>query len=157
MPTVWITDKKEQEEIISKCDSCAMAMVDPNGNKPYVVMMNYGYEDGTIYLHGDPKGRKMDILRANPEVCLTMSTDHSIYYQNEKVACSYGMNYKSIVADGKVEFVEDYDEKVKALNLIMGQYVDGEFAYNSPAVKQVAVFKVNLTNQKGKNFGRFVR
>ncbi|WP_462279901.1 pyridoxamine 5'-phosphate oxidase family protein [Salinivirga cyanobacteriivorans] len=156
MPTVWITDKQEQEDIIRKCDSCAMSMVDTNGD-PYVVMMNYGYEDGVIYFHGDPKGRKMDILKENPKICLTMSTEHSIYYQNEKVACSYGMNYKSIVADGEVEFVEDYDEKVKALNLIMAQYVEGEFDYNSPAVKQVAVFKVKLNNLKAKNFGRFVR
>ena len=82
MPTVWITDKQEQEDIIRKCDSCAMSMVDTNGD-PYVVMMNYGYEDGVIYFHGDPNGRKMDILKENPKICLTMSTEHSIYYQNE--------------------------------------------------------------------------
>lgn len=156
MPTVWITDKKEQEEVIQNCDSCAMSMVDANG-KPYVVMMNFGYKDGILYLHGDPKGRKMDILRQNPDVCITMSTGHSLYNQNENVACSYGMNYKSIVADGQIEFIEDYDQKVEALNLVMAQYVDREFTYNEPAVKQVCVFKVKLTNLKGKNFGRFVR
>lgn len=156
MPTVWITDKKQQEEIIQNCDSCAMAMVDEQG-KPYVVMMNYGYKDGTLYFHGDPNGRKMDILRKKPEVCITMSTGHSLYHQNENVACSYGMNYKSIVANGKIEFVEEYDEKVDALNIIMAQYIKGEFSYNSPSVQQVCVFKLKLDNLKAKNFGRFVR
>lgn len=144
------------EEIIEQCDSCAMAMVDEQG-KPYVVMMNFGYTDGTLILHGDPKGRKMDIIRKNPNVCITMSTGHSLYKQNEEVACSYGMNYKSIVAEGIVEFVEDYDEKLNALKMVMKQYVDKEFTYSEPAVKQVCIFKVKLTNIKAKNFGRFVR
>lgn len=156
MPTVWIENKQEQEQIIKECDSCALSMVDTNG-KPYVVMMNFGYKDGVIYFHGDPKGRKMDILRQNPDVCITMSTGHSLYHQNENVACSYGMNYKSIIADGKIEFIEDFNEKVEALNLVMKQYVDREFTYNDPAVKQVCIFKVKLTNMKAKNFGRFVR
>lgn len=156
MPTVWIKDKSEQEDIIERCDSCAMAMVDEMG-KPYVVMMNFGYTDGTLFLHGDPKGRKMDIIRKNPNVCITMSTGHGLYNQNEDVACSYGMNYKSIVADGVVEFVEDYDEKLHALKLVMKQYIDREFTFSEPAVKQVCVFKVKLRNIKAKNFGRFVR
>lgn len=156
MPTVWIHDKNEQEQIIKHCDSCAMAMVDEKG-KPYVVMMNFGYSDGTLFLHGDPEGRKMDILRKNPNVCITMSTGHSLYHQNEEVACSYGMNYKSIMAEGAIEFVEEYTEKVDALKLIMGQYVDKDFVFNEPAVKQVCIFKVKLTNLTAKNFGRFVR
>ncbi|MDA3866828.1 MAG: pyridoxamine 5'-phosphate oxidase family protein [Salinivirgaceae bacterium] len=156
MPTVWIENKDDQEEIIEKCDSCAMAMVDTDG-KPYVVMMNFGYHDGYLYLHGDPQGKKMDILHKNPQICITMSTGHGIYKQNEEVACSYGMNYKSIVADGRIEFVDDYNQKVDALNIIMKQYVDRDFKYNEPAVKQVCIFKVKLTNLKAKNFGRFVR
>jgi nitroimidazol reductase NimA-like FMN-containing flavoprotein (pyridoxamine 5'-phosphate oxidase superfamily) len=99
----------------------------------------------------------MDILRKNPHICITMSTGHSVYKQNEEVACSYGMNYKSIVAEGRIEFVDDYDQKVDALNIIMKQYVDRDFTYNEPAVKQVCIFKIKLTNLKAKNFGRFVR
>lgn len=156
MPTVWIEDKNEQEEIIRNCDSCALSMVDSNG-KPYVVMMNFGYKDGIIYFHGDPKGRKMNIIRSNPNVCITMSTGHGLYHQSENVACSYGMNYKSIIADGQIEFIENFDEKVEALNIMMGQYVDREFTYNDPSVKQVCVFKMKLTNLKAKNFGRFIR
>ena len=156
MPTVWIEKKEEQEDIIKNCDSCAMSMVDKDG-KPYVVMMNFGYKDGVIYFHGDPNGKKMDILHNNPNVCITMSTDHSLYHRDDHVACSYGMNYKSIVAEGVVEFIEDYDQKVDALNIVMKQYVEKDFEYNEPAVKQVCIFKVKLTNLKAKNFGRFVR
>lgn len=156
MPTKWIEEKEQQEEIIKTCDSCALAMVDQDG-KPYVVIMNYGYKDGYMYFHGDPKGKKMDILRQNPNVSITMSTGHSLYHQNENVACSYGMNYKSVLAEGVIEFVEDLDSKTDALNIIMSQYTAREFSYNDPAVKQVCIFKVKLTNLKAKNFGRFVR
>ena len=41
-----------------------------DGDEPYVVPMNYGYtlEDGElcIYLHGATVGRKIDIMKKNP-------------------------------------------------------------------------------------------
>ena len=44
-------------------------------NEPYVVPMNYGYtmEEGrlTLYLHSAVRGKKLDMLRTNPNVFLS--------------------------------------------------------------------------------------
>jgi len=132
-----------------------MAMVDAD-NMPYVVPMNFGYKEGVIYFHGDPNGKKMDILRKNANVAISFSTDHQLSKQNEDVACSYSMNYRSVFAKGEVYFIEDYDKKVEALNIIMANYTEGEFSYNSPAVTNVAVFAVKVDEFTAKEFGRFV-
>ena len=153
MRAKFITDKELIKEIILKCDICNMSMVDEN-NMPYVVPMNFGYDNETIYFHSHPEGKKMNILEKNPAVSVSFSTDHELYNQSETVACSYGMAYKSVFASGDIEFIDDYDEKVFALNMIMAQYVAGEFSYNRPSVINVRVFKLKPGQITCKLFGK---
>ncbi len=152
--TNWITKQERIDEIVTRADSCACAMIDTEGN-PYVVLMNFGYKDGVFYFHGDPNGKKMEALKKNPLVSIMLSVDHKLVHQHEAVACSYGMFYRSVSARGTVEFIEEYEQKIDALNIIMKQYSDLKFAYNSPAVKNVAVWKVVAKELKCKEFGMY--
>ncbi|MDX9941605.1 MAG: pyridoxamine 5'-phosphate oxidase family protein [Bacteroidales bacterium] len=152
MRTRMTTDSREIKDIIEKCDTCFTAMVDQEG-LPYVVPMNFGYEDGIIYLHSGKTGHKLDILKNNPETCIAFSTDHKIYFRHETVACSYGMDYRSVLAFGKVAFIEDYDEKVRALNIIMRKYTGKEFPFNAPAVNNVEIYKLEPVKIEGKVSG----
>lgn len=127
-------------------------MVDENGF-PYVVPMNFGYSAGYIYLHSSKKGRKIEILKSNPTVSLSFSTDHQIRWQNEEVACSYSMKYRSVLVFGTVEFIEDMDAKRYALSKIMEQYSNLSFTFNDPAVREVEVFKVRIEKMEGRVYG----
>jgi uncharacterized protein len=147
-----ITKQWEKDEIISKCDCCYIGMIDEN-NLPYVVPFNFGYKDMTIYLHSGQIGKKINILRKNNNVCIAFSTGHGISSQNENVACSYIMSYKSVICYGKVEFIEDYDKKIEALDLIMKQYVSRDFKYSEPSVKNVLVYKVVVEEMTAREFG----
>ena len=60
MKTFIIEDKQRIESIILHCDVCFVGIVDMEGN-PYVVPMNFGYEDGIIYLHSGPEGSKVAV------------------------------------------------------------------------------------------------
>jgi len=143
---------EEIEDIIGRCDVCNLSMVDQDGF-PYVVPMNFGYRNNTVYFHGAPTGKKIDILRNNPKICISFSTDHELRYQNEKVACSWSMKYRSVIAYGVVKFVDDPEEKVKILNIIMTNYTDKEFKYSPPAVREVNVFKVEIEKVDGRVYG----
>ena len=147
-----ITFKPEMETIIRKCQSCNIAMVDPEG-KPYVIPMNFGYDGEHVYFHGSAKGKKVDILRNRPDVCISFSADHELRYVNEDVACSWSMRYRSVLVYGKAEFVEIAEEKVKCLNTIMAHYSDRKFEYNDPAIKEVMVFKVKVEKMEGRVYG----
>jgi uncharacterized protein len=147
-----ITYKPELDAIIGKCESCNLAMTDEEG-KPYVVPMNFGYDGNSIYLHSSRNGRKIDILGTRPAVCISFSTDHSLRWVNEEVACSWGMKYRSVLAFGTVEFIDDYDEKVSALKIIMKQYSEKEFTFNAPAVNDVLVFRVKVDRLEGRVYG----
>lgn len=152
MRTRVTTDKIEIKQIIDKCDVCFLGMSDEN-NIPYVLPFNFGYENDTIYFHSAPEGKKIDVLRQNPEVCVAFSTDHKLFYRNEDVACSYGMQFRSVVAHGKISFIDDFDEKQKVLNIIMRKYTGKDFSYNAPAVTNVAIYKVEVTKIEGRLSG----
>lgn len=147
-----LTSKAEMESIIKKCQFCNISMVDLDG-KPYVIPMNFGYKDDTVYLHGAQKGKKVDILKNQPDVCLSFSTDHLLRYVNEEVACSWSMRYRSVIIYGKAEFVEDMAEKVDCLNIIMSNYSERKFKYNDPALREVMVFKVKVDRMDGRSYG----
>ena len=147
-----INQEQELYEIIGKCQWCHMAMSDPDGN-PYVLPMNFGFRDGVIYFHGAQRGKKISILQQNPRVCISFSIEHQLRYQNENVACSWSMKYRSVLAYGKAEFISDPDEKISALKIIMAQYSGSEFRFNPPSIREVNVWKIKVEKFEGRAFG----
>jgi uncharacterized protein len=147
-----ILSRAEQEKIIRKCQICNIAMIDSEG-KPYVIPMNFGFDGEYVYLHGSSTGKKVDSLKHCPDVCISFSTDHELRYVNEDVACSWSMRYRSVIINGKAEFVDDPEEKIKCLNVIMSHYTDRKFEYNAPAIREVMVFRVKAEKMEGRVYG----
>jgi uncharacterized protein len=147
-----ITSDTELLEIINNAKWCHVAMTDLDG-KPYVIPMNFGYRDGTVYLHGAQEGKKIGILRKNPDVCINFSIEHELRYQNEEVACSWSMKYRSVLAYGAVEFIENPEEKTAALDIIMAHYSHRSFRYNPPSIREVCCFIVKVGRLEGRAFG----
>ena len=145
----FITGRSEMEEIIRKCHVCHIAMVDPQG-MPYLLPFNFGYENNIIYFHSASLGKKMTVLTNNPRVCVEFSTDYLLRFQDEKVACSYSMKYRCVLAYGKVEFIEDPEQKIKIMNTVMKNYSSGEFIYNPPSIKEISCWIVKIEKMEGK-------
>jgi uncharacterized protein len=147
-----ITTRAEQEIIIRKCQTCNIAMVDPEG-KPYVIPMNFGFDGEFVYFHGSATGKKVDVLNNQQDVCISFSIDHELRYVNEEVACSWSMKYRSVLVYGKAEVVIDPEEKIKCLNIIMSHYSGREFEFNAPAVREVMVWRVRIEKMDGRVYG----
>ncbi|MEI6576060.1 MAG: pyridoxamine 5'-phosphate oxidase family protein [Bacteroidota bacterium] len=152
MRTRFIGDTEEIAEVINKCQVCHMSMVGPD-HEPYVLPMNFGYHEGVVYLHSSKHGKKIDILQQNPRVVLAFSCDYFLRYQNEGVACSYSMKYRSILIYGKAEFIDDPDAKKEVMNVIMRQYTGKDFSFNMPAIREVCVYKVVPEKITGRAYG----
>lgn len=152
MMTVTVEEREKINEIITRNTVCYVGMVDKEG-MPYVIPMNFGYDNDTIYLHSGREGSSVGALKDNPNVCITFCLGNELAWQNEEVACSYRMKGSSVICRGKVVFEEDFDEKIKALNIIMKQYSDREFTYSVPAVNNVLIWKVEIESVSSKIFG----
>jgi len=150
--TVTIEERHLIEEIISKNAICYVGMIDKQG-MPYVIPMNFGYKDDVLYLHSAQEGSSIEALEINPNVCITFCTESTLTYQNKEVACSYRMKGSSVICRGKVVFEENFDEKIKALNIIMDHYTTRKFTYSDPAVNNVRIWKVEIDSISIKVFG----
>ncbi|GAB6011675.1 pyridoxamine 5'-phosphate oxidase family protein [Viscerimonas tarda] len=152
MITITTEERTLIDEIIKKNKLCHVAMVDVDG-LPYVIPMNFGFEDNIIYLHSAQEGHSISSLEANPTVCIVFCPEPELAYQDEDVACSYRMKGSSVMCRGKVCFEEDYEAKVKALDCIMKQYSVKKFTYSAPAVKNVKIWRIEVLEITTKIFG----
>lgn len=117
-----ITEHSTIREIINKADVVRLAMFD--GVQPYIVPLNFGYTENegsiTFYMHCANEGRKIDILKINPQVCFELDTDHLL--KQHPNACGWSMYFKSVIGYGKVEIISNTDEKIKGLSVLMDHY-----------------------------------
>ena len=84
-------------DLVSECKVCRLAMTD--GGVPYIVPLNYGYEyaDGalTFYFHSAKEGRKLEILKKNPTVCLELDGRGELV--EDANPCAYGYTFASVI------------------------------------------------------------
>lgn len=141
-----ITDIKEIEAIIRRAGVCRLAMVDDG--RPYLVPLCFGYQDRTLYFHSAMKGKKLDLLKKNGQVCFEMEGECELV-EGER-ACDWGMKYESVVGFGRAVFMDDPESKLKALALIMAGYSDRLFEFSDSEIKNTCVFRVDISEMRGK-------
>ena len=119
--------------------------------EPYVVPVSFVYHQGAIFFHGSGKGRKMDMLRANPRVCFQALVDHGLRKpMDQRDACNFGVAYLSVTGQGTARIIEDHEEKVEALKLLVSHYADGEFDLPDAKVKITTVVRIDVESMTGK-------
>lgn len=156
MRTRTIEEQEQIEAVIRECKVCYLAMNGRDGI-PYVVPMNFGYENNVFYLHSGPEGKKLELLAADNRVRLIMNTGEELTFQHPDVACSYSMVSKSVMCTGKVEFIENFDEKIKALDIMIRHYTQRSFGYSAPAVKHIRILRIAAENITCKTFGNSIK
>lgn len=77
--------------------------------EPYVVPINYFFEDGKIYSHSLP-GHKIDLLRANPRACLQVDEIEN------------GFEWRSVLAFGNYQEIRSPDERRAALSKLLTRF-----------------------------------
>lgn len=147
-----LTELSEIESIIRESTYCTVGMIDENG-LPYVLPMNFGYADQTLYLHCGSKGKKINAFRKNKQICVNFCTNTELHYRDIKIACSYSMKYRSAMLYGSIEFIEDLEEKEQILRIIMQQYTNNDVRFSAPALKNVCVMKVTAERLEGRELG----
>ncbi|NLG04902.1 MAG: pyridoxamine 5'-phosphate oxidase family protein [Clostridia bacterium] len=145
-----VTDINEIMEILDQCKTAHVAMVDDG--HPYVVPLSYGYkiEDGilTLYLHSAKEGRKIDILKKNPEVCFEICNEGMAVFP--ETPCNSGYYFSSVIGNGVVEFLEEAADKTEALSMMFRQQSGRDVTFTEQQALAVCVFKIVSNDFTGK-------
>ncbi len=142
-----ITDVNHIESILNESKYLHLGLADEG--IPYVVPMNYGVTkdeaDGhyVIYLHGAHEGKKLDIIRKNPNCCFSL--ERNVKPFEGRLACQYGMVYESIMGFGQITIVDEPVEKMQALTALMKtQTGKDDFQFDERMVSIVTVFRIDV-------------
>ena len=115
-----VQSKCEVFDILNRCDTVRIGM---QGNQyPYVVPVSFGMEivedKAIIYFHCAQQGMKVDLLRANPRVCV----EGDIFIKVEKTGHGITARYESVIGFGECQLITDVDEIVHGLKVITDHY-----------------------------------
>jgi len=145
-----VVDKTGIREIIRRARTCHVGLCD-NGF-PYVFPVNFGFRDDTVYIHCALKGRKIDIIRKNPNACVEFVGAHEII--GAEKGCDWSATYESVIGEGVAVIVEDGGEKLEALKILMSQYSDANYEFGEKDANRVGIIRIELRNITGKKSER---
>lgn len=134
-------------DLLAKGTACHLALAAQG--EPYLVTLNYGFRDSTLYFHCARAGKKLDLLKMNNRVCFTVVAGLELVPAEK--ACDFSMMYRSVVGYGTARFVEGHEEKCEALGIIMAQYAAGSFEFPEGPLAATIVFAVDITSMSAKS------
>ncbi|EKF86646.1 pyridoxamine 5'-phosphate oxidase family protein [Methanobacterium formicicum] len=151
-----IKDPQILHKILNQSEVCRIALCD--GEEPYLVPMNFAYSENRLYLHSATRGRKIDILKENNNICFQM--DIKTQMVRSENPCNWGMKYLSVIGSGKAHLIDDLQGKKEAMDIIMAKYsqesIESDeqlFEYSEQSLNKVLVIRVEVEEITGKKSG----
>ena len=139
--------KKDIEDIIKKSEVLRIAL--SVNDKPYIVPVNFGYSNNSLYFHCALEGKKLDMIKINPYVAFELEGKTNIITGNSP--CQFTMDYESVMGTGKAIIIENNNEKIKGLNHIMKQYSNNSnFEYKEKMINRIVIVKIDVHQMTGK-------
>ena len=106
---------EESIGILQKATSGTLALLGDNGY-PYAVPISYVYSDGKLYFHSALSGHKVDAIRNCDKASFCVILQDNV--QPEK----YTTFFRSVIAFGRIQIVEDETEKLTIARLLGNRY-----------------------------------
>ena len=118
-----------------------------DGN-PYGLPLSLASDDDVNwYFHGALEGKKLEAIKAHPEVCLSAVTRCTPTVGPKDG--SFTLQYKSAIAFGKAEIVTEDAEKIHGLRLISERFLPQHMDAFDPSIarslSRTAVVRITLT------------
>lgn len=145
-----IKDEETIRKIYEESSICRLGLVD-NG-EAYIVPVNYAWQNGIIYIHSAPTGKKIDILRRNNRVNFEIEYSHEII-KNE-IACEWSAKYRSLMGTGLITIVNDPEVKERGLGIILKKYgFQGQPGFSDASVSGMVLLVMKVLSVTGKQSG----
>ena len=148
-PEREIKSLEEIAEVLSRCDTIRIGMNDKDA--PYIVPVSFGFEifNGKIavYFHGAKEGRKAELLKNLPRVCVEADLCHGFVNNGRG---GYTCDYESIIGTGMVELLDGTDAE-KGIRLLLEHCGIQEEACPQDAMAMTAVNRIVLDEVSGKH------
>lgn len=113
--------QEQIEALLKRANVGRLGCMNQNGY-PYVVPMHFVYLNQKIYMHGLPKGQKIEILKLNSKVCFEIDEMISLLDRGVENPCDVNTEFNSIIVQGNAKIVDNFDEKKEVLSKIVEKF-----------------------------------
>ena len=107
--------RDECMEILKKGSSGVLALCGDDGY-PYAVPISYLYDENCLYFHCAKSGHKLDAIRKDSRASFC------VVCQDVVVPEEFTTYFKSVIVFGKMEILEDEEEKKQAIERLAVKY-----------------------------------
>lgn len=122
-------------EVIDNCEYGVMALA---GEEPYCVPLSFVRVGDILYFHCALQGRKLDLLRQDPRVCVSFVTGTQPAYIAAEL--NYTTYYRSAVVTGQAFEVTDPSQKTEALRALCQKLLPNDMAdFDKAASRSLSV------------------
>ncbi len=142
--------QEECIEILKSATSGVLALAGDN-DYPYALPISYAYHENTIYIHCATEGHKLDAIRRNPKASFC------IIAQDDVLPEQHTTHYRSVIAFGVIDILNDSAEKRLALEEIAKKYSPGldlteHIVQDGPRCCVLALRIEHLTGKEHRDF-----
>lgn len=117
--------------------------------KPYVVPLNYHYVDGKILFHCGLKGKKLDYIKSNPQVCFTVGGQPG-WVREHAGGNPCHVDSDSVICYGKAKVLEELDERKVALNTFNRRFRPEATEVALERVMNCSVVEITISEMTGR-------
>lgn len=141
------------EDLLLEGRTGRLATNGPEGY-PYVVPVHYVYSHGKLYIHGLPKGQKLDNIAADSRVGFEIDEMLGLQYEGVEDPCDVNTEYNSVIITGSARLLTEAEDKRKALGWIVAKYTPHLAGKELPdnMVKGTAVIEIEILECTGKYY-----
>ncbi len=144
-------DRAFAYEVIDRCEYGVAAFATGSG-EPYCVPLSLVRMNDELFFHCALEGRKLELLRADPRVCVSFVCDTKPAYVADKN--NYTTYFKSAVVTGMAFEVTDARQKTAALRALceklLGEHMDGFDRAIERSLKVTGVWGIRMETATGK-------
>lgn len=134
-------------EVFDKAPYITVSMTEEDGTPYGLPLSLVRTDENTFYFHCAKEGKKLDLLKKNPKVCLSAVTKCKPTIGPKDG--SFTLEFKSAIAFGNAEIVENDAEKIEGLRAICNRFLPQHMdAFNdaiSRSLSRTAVVKITLS------------
>ena len=142
-----IESREEMDDIVRGSHVCRIALA--MDNMPYIVPVSFGYDGESIYIHTAKEGKKINYFKNNNNVCFEFERNVKLF-RDQSNACKWTFSYESVIGFGKIYELESFGQRENGLNKIMSQYSGKEWVFGEDPLKNIRVWKIEITSMTGK-------
>ena len=145
--------REEMEQLLEREQMACLATVNADGT-PYVTPVHFLYWNGCIYLHGLPAGQKLENIKANPAVSLSVYRMEEFLLDPKGNPCDTNTKYKSIIIQRRAERLTDPAKKEAVLRSLVRKYTPHLAQHELPRAmtEGTAVLEIQIGEMTGKYY-----